>query len=503
MNGGERASLAVASPRPDATVLFDRLHRIAPIALAAVLLCPVAVSAQGLEPSGGDDDGGGVSGRVSIGFGAAKIAEDWFLVATPALTLTIPQLTIAREGTLFDRDQTHDLHLRFHAPLRFRVKDRAPTDNEGSFRRRDWDEPAEWFRVIRGFEYGAPYAGVYLRGGELSDVRIGHRTIVDAYDNAIDVDHFQWGLQGALNTTYGGTELLFDNLADPELMGLRVYARPVAFADPTSYWTRLAVGTSIIGDRDAPARLALTPNGQGYIVDREGNFVERASRATGLWGVDVELSIDAGDRVTITPYTDANVHLGSGAGWHLGSFFGFQLSDAVVMDVRAEYRLLGNGYLPGYFGPLYEVERWSYLPLVAGEPRVPKRTWLQSTYLGRRSGYLGEIGLNIRNAIYLSGTWEDARGPNNNAALLQVRVPALSIVQFGAVWANTRFNGARNLFDPENALATAEVRVMPLQWLYIDAQANRRWQLEPNASGEGRYEPVDDFAFGVGATFGF
>jgi hypothetical protein len=471
------------------------------IALLALFGDPPA-AAQGLEPAASSDEGG-VSGRVSIGFGASKIAEDWFGTLTPALTLTIPNLTLARQGDLFDRDQTHDLRLRFSAPLRFRLKDRAPTDNEGAFRRRDWDEPAEFMRILRGVEYGAPYAGIYVRGGELVDVRIGHRTIVDAYDNAIDVDHFQWGLHSALNTTYGGTELLFDNLADPELMGIRLYARPVAFADRTSYWSRFAVGTSLIGDRDAPLQLAYTAQGTGYQIDGDGDFVELSSRATGLWGVDVEMAFDAGERVTITPYSDANVHLGSGAGWHLGTFFGFQLSEQVVMDVRAEYRLLGNGYLPGYFGPLYEVERWSYLPVLAGSPRVPKWQYLRSSFLGRRSGYLGEIGLNIANRVFLSGTWEDARGPDNNAAWIQVRVPALKVLQFGALWANTRFNAARGLFDPENALATAEVRVSLLKWLYLDAQANRRWQLQDDGDGEGAYRPVDDFAFGVGATFGF
>lgn len=474
-----------------------------PLALFIFLALSAPLAAQPLLPEEEDGASSGVEGRVSAGLSAAKLAEDWYLLAAPSLVLTVPDLTLARQGDVFERDQSHDLRLRFSAPLRFRIKDRAPTDGEGAFRREDWDEAAEYLRIVRGIEYGTPYDGLYFRGGELTDVRIGHRTIVDGYDNAIDLDHFQWGLQHNVNTHYGGGELLLDNVADPELMGMRLYARPAAFVDRTSPWSRFALGMSLIGDRDAPRALRATPGGDAYEVNADGNFIEDASGSTGVFGFDVEYTVPAGERVRVTPYTDVNVHLGSGTGWHVGTFVGWQLGDAVVMDLRAEYRLLGNGYLPAYFGPLYEVERFSYLPGADGTLRLPKRTWLDLEYLGRRSGYLGEIGFNIRNRVFLSGTWEDARGPDNNAAWVAVRVPAWSIVQFGARWVNTRFNGARGLFDPENALATAEVRVLVMPWLYVEGQANRRWELVERGAQRGTYEPVDDFAFGAGVTFGF
>ena len=466
------------------------------LALFIALVVALPLAAQPLTPAPEAPGSGSVEGRFSTGLSAAKLAEDWYLLASPSFVLTVPDLTLARGGELFERDQTHDLRLRFSVPLRFRVQDNEPVDGGGAFRREDWDEAAEYLRVIRGVEYGTPYDGVFFRGGELTDVRIGHRTIVDGYENVLDLDHFQWGLQSSVNTHYGGGELLLDNVADPELMGLRLYARP---ALPDLALSRFALGWSLVSDRAAPrapCERHRQPRGE-----RRRQLHRRRLGTTGIMGFDAEY-VPAGERVRLTPYMDANAPEG-GSGWHVGAFLGWQIAPDVVMDLRAEYRLLGEGYLPSYFGPLYEVERLSFLPVEGSPVRAPKRTWLDLTYLGRRSGYLGELGFNIRNRLYLSGTWEDARGPNNNAAWIAIRVPAWSIVQFGARWVNTRFNGARGLFDPENALATAEARVLITPWLYVEGQANRRWALTEQGSARGDYTPVDDFALGAGVTFGF
>jgi hypothetical protein len=449
-----------------------------------------------------EDEAQRVTGRLSIGVGVAKLAEDWYFAMQPGCNLRVSGLTIAREGQVFDEDQTHNLRFSFRVPLRFRLSDRDPKDDLGTFRTADWDEPIEFVRILRRVIYGAPYAGVYFSGGRLSDVRIGHRTIVDSYSNTLDLDHFQWGFHSAVNTVYGGGEVFVDNLGDPDLIGMRIYARPAAFVDRTSYWSRFAVGMSLIADTDAPVALEYDELGRDYRIEG-GEFVELASTTAGIWGLDVEFALEANERVTMTPYMDANVHLGSGAGWHIGTFFGVNIQDQAVLDLRAEYRLLGPGYLPGYFSPLYEVERWSYLQFNERERELPKAAWIRDSRLRLRSGYLAEIGLNVRSKLYLSGTWEDAGGIDNNSAWIQVRMPAWNRVQFGALWANTRFDGARELFDLQHSLATFEVRVLTVKFLYVEAQVNRRWQLVETRPGFGRFRPVDDFAFGAGLTWGF
>lgn len=468
------------------------------VAALASVLCAAPAMAQpavASMPAATSEDGG----RVSATLSATKLGEDWYLRLGLGLTWTFSDLTIARQGDWFERDQTWPLRLRFHVPLAFRVADRAPTDNGGAFRTRDWDEPAEYLRILRSVEYGAPYGGVWIRSGELANIRIGHRTIVDNYQNVLDVNRFRWGVAGSLNTLRGGAELLLDDVTRPQLMAARGWVRPVAFTHPGSWWRRLAAGVTIAGDIDAPAQLTTLEDGR-YVVDDRGAFdVERAD-VTGILGLDVELAVVQEERWTLTPYSDANFHLGRGTGWHLGTFAGVRVTPTIGLDARLEYRLLGAGYLPAYFGPLYEVERYAYRPLPGLPTRLPKLQWLRSGAEDRlRPGVAAELGLNVGNLFRLELALQDERGPDNTSVWIYASVPALQVVQFGAWYANTRFDGLDQMFDLDEALATLEARVMLTSWLFLTGQVNRRWLLD----SDGAYAPVDDFAVGAGASFGF
>ena len=478
-----------------------KLQHIARIAVAALVLGQgAAVFAQQVEPDQAESAStrASVSGNLGAGIGAARIAEDWYLIITPSLYLQIDGVAITRDSPLFDQPQVHPLRMLFDAPLPVRVSDRAPVDGGPAFRQELWDEPSEYARVLPWIEYASPYDGVYFRGGELPNVRVGHRTIVDSYDNAMNSDHYQWGLHHNLNTTYGGYEAFVDNVTDPDAMALRLYARPWTFINPSSAARRLAFAATIAGDQNAPRRLALTPRGDLAPSDT-GDPVVELGQSTGILGWDVEIQAVAIERVSITPYTDVNTHFGVGTGWHLGSFFGFQLTDTIVLDMRAEYRLLGRRYEPAYIGRTYEIERLVYLPVANETLAVPKLDFVSRQQSRRRNGYYAELGFNFAELVFISGGWENQTGANNNAAWAQLRVPALSIVQFGAYYVNTRFEGAAGLFDLENALAVAEARVSPLPWLYLDGQVRRRWEV----SDGGDYSPVNDWSVGAGVSFGF
>ncbi len=436
--------------------------------------------------------------RLDLTLTGNKIREDWFLRAGVSARIVIPDVPMSGDGELFEAPQRHDIRLHLYAPFTVLVRDNEP-ETEDRFRNDEWDEPSEYLRLVRSAEYGTPWDGLYWRLGELSNVRIGHRSIVDNYINTLEVDRFQWGLHANVNTVYGGTETLIDNVTRPELIGTRLYVRPWAFIDRSSLAYRLAFGVSIFGDVNAPAALATASDGR-YLVDEDGDFVVEREESTGVLGFDVEMTAVQTDRISLTPYTDANVHLGQGAGWHLGTFFGAQLTDTVVTDVRAEYRLLGRDYLPTYFGPLYEIERFAYLPISSSPTRLPKLQWIRTGQEDSvRHGWLVELGVNVANMVRVAASIADHGGDDNTSAWIYVAVPALDRVQFAAWYANTRFQGASELFNLDNALATVEARVMLTQWLFVTGQLNRRWQLDT----DGDYQPIDDFAVGAGASFSF
>ncbi len=480
---------------------YPLTHRQLTNALLATLVLSLAPAAwaQQVEPeSEPQPDSHQVSANLGSRIGAARLDEDWYMVITPSLHLQVDGVAMTRDSPLFDEPQVHPLRFLFEAPLFIRVGDVRPTDDQPAFRREYWDELSEYARIVRWVEYGSPYDGIYLRGGELSNVRIGHRTIVDSYDNALDGEHFQWGVHHNLNTRYGGLETFVDNVTDPDAMALRVYLRPWAFIDPQSSLRRLAAGFTLAGDQNAPRTLRVDGS-DGYARTQQGDPIVEQSQATGALGWDVEYQLVASDRVSMTPYMDANTHFAAGTGWHVGSFFGFGLTDTIVLDMRAEYRMLGRQYQPAYIGRIYEIERVSFLPLAGQDLAVPKLEFMLAQPEQRRNGYYAELGFNFADLVYVSAGWEDQTGANNNAAWAQLRVPALSIVQFGAYYVNTRFEGSAGLFDLDNALAVAEARVSPLPWLYLDAQIRRRWEID-NA---GEYTPVNDWSVGAGVSFGF
>lgn len=434
----------------------------------------------------------------SVGLSGAKVDEDWYARLTLGFQWRIPELTIAREGRLFDEDQTHDLRLSFWAPLSLLLVDREPK-GQSRFRDDEWDSAGEFMRILRRIEYGSPYAGVYLRAGELANVNIGHRTILSNYSNSADVDQFEWGMHGAFNTVYGGLELMLDDFTQPEVAGYRLYARPATFVNTASWWRRFAVGTSLVGDFRAPLVLATDETGR-YVRTGQGGFDVENVDPTGVIGFDAELAVLRVERGQIVPYTDVNTHLGFGSGWHTGVFFGAKPADIVAIDGRLEYRMLGRNYIPAYFGPLYEVQRYAYRRPGDSPTLVPKLRWLQSgSENSLRHGYVTELGIDIGRAIRISGGWENSTGANNSLGYIQISVPAFRVFQFGAYYANANFDGAKGFFDLGSALAIVEARARIVKWLFVTGQLNRRWYLD----SDGEYEPVDDFALGVSAVFGF
>jgi hypothetical protein len=464
--------------------------------LALLLRGAPAGWAQPTQPEAGGDPLDNTA--FTAGLNGVKIGDDWFLRLTLGGVLRVRDVQFARAGSLFDQPVRGDLRLLFHLPLSYMVHDGgAPT--ESRWRREDWDEPSEYLRLARIVEYGRPYGPMYLRAGELSNVRIGHRTVVDNYINTLDVDRFRWGIHHNLNTVYGGYEVLLDNVTAPRLLGMRTYVRPAALANRDSWWRRFAVGASLFGDVQAPAVLAQNADGT-YALNSLGQFVVDEGQATGIVGLDVELAVVDTEVVSVTPYSDANVHLAQGAGWHLGSFLAVQPSERVVLDARTEFRLLGAGYLPTYFGPLYEVERFAFRAPGQSPTLLPKLQWLRTGQEDeRRVGWFGELGLNVGQLVRVAGAVENYQGPDSTNAWFSVSVPAYRYFQFAAYYANTRFQGVRQMFRAENALAMAEARIMLTDGIYFNAQVNRRWKLDP----DGRYAPVDDFAVGFSAAFGF
>jgi len=401
-------------------------------------------------------------------------------------------------------------------PLRLRVIDEKP-DNDGVFRKEDWDEVSDWARILRFVEINLGGKTWRFRGrfGALEGESIGHGTIIGGYYNVIDRAHYQAGLalSGALK--WGGAEFMMDNLFGPEIFGARLHVRPTSFFTDNKWANKLIVGVSLAGDGSAPTRQI--PDATNATIvgrDGEGNLQVETDFLT-ILGVDVEYELVRTKIVELVPYADLNflVDKSTGVGFHLGFFFNLRVPIPILRPVlltRMEYRAIGDGYAPRYIDSTYEAQRLSYnasnAQLVDPTSTLPltKLGWLRSASSGA-NGWLGELYFDFAAGwVRVGGTYEDYTGDDNSALTLALILPKLQIVQAGAYYSNRGFDSITDAFELENAMLRAFVSFKAYGPLYLTASYTRTWALDaPPPDGDGKYKAQSNWNVGVGVQFNY
>ena len=203
------------------------------------------------------------------------------------------------------------------------------------FRGEDWDETSEQARVVRyatvawsdGDEAGNAVSAAL---GELGAASLGHGSIIDGYSSGLDVDHGHLGAQARARRGRLAAELVVDDVVAPRIGGARVAGAPDE---------DMAFGVSIAGDRVAPA-------------------MDGDSAAVAAVALDGELRARSdGDRARGSLAADAVAIADLGAGLHAGAAGDALVAGRVRLGARAELRAGSRHYVPGWIGPLYEIER--------------------------------------------------------------------------------------------------------------------------------------------------
>ncbi|HWO94296.1 MAG TPA: hypothetical protein VNL92_05985, partial [Dehalococcoidia bacterium] len=359
-------------------------------------------------------------------------------------------------------------------------------------RKEDWDEPADYARLISYFRYGQPSDPLYVRAGQLHGATFGHGTVLNAYYNAINLDLYKLGVQINVNTDYGGVQTVMDNLFQPNLFGARVYVRPMSFFDKASYANNLAIGMTVLADAFAPVG---TPP---PTTSRSGHEPPLPTEAAVVLGVDVEFAVLRTKMLDVIPYTDFNHILGARGGWHLGVLTKVRPLDKLGLNFRLEYRYLSTQYVPGYFDSLYDIQRYTF-PLGCTTTKfdyVRERNRQQACLVGLGgSGFYGEGVFSLFDLLTILITYEDTVGPNNSNLLLSVQLPAFDAVKFAAYYYKRYFDGLSNAFSLDNAVLVGEARIRMYSFMYFIARYARSWTLSADGT---RFDSTDDFSVGIG-----
>jgi hypothetical protein len=211
----------------------------------------------------------------------------------------------------------------------------------------------------------------FAKLGSINDLSLGNGFIMSDYSNmhfmpqqrifGLDV-----GVDGALfNFPYVGVEVLTGNLARFDVVGGRLYARPL-------------VGTSIPILKNMQVGATVVADTNPYLYASSGS-----ASAISAFGADIVVPILGGKLFPLSAFTDLAVDPNQTAGWMAG--VGGRLLG--LFTYGAQLRILQNGFIPSYFDANYDIFR------------AKKYDYMEATKLnpptGSYAGWYATIGTSI------------------------------------------------------------------------------------------------------------
>ena len=482
--------------------------------LAVLALSPGAASAQEQAPTsagaGGQNlpnaSGGGQAfadpsqlfsgqGGAFLGVGIGKIGGDVY-----ATTLLNADFSVG------------PVAVGLGLPLHLLVSNDASTGTRESkaydclVRRRDFDQFENYLRVVRYVRYGQKRDELYVLAGQHWGSSIGHGTLVNRYNNTLNLDRAKLGLALDVNTIWFGVETLADSLVNPALLASRAYVRPLGDMPILHGW---AVGATVAVDRTAPRALATTTSASGQTVlqaDEHGAPLVARGEATYAVGVDTEFEVVHNSILSLTPYVDLNRLVGAGNGLHTGILADLRIPVPLVdvdLQARLEYRRLQAGYLPEYFDQQYDLARYQFAlrtstpagMVTTYQPKATAARELHGTGGGAKHGYYGELAFNFAGLVQVGGVLQGYEGDNGSSLGLFATLPRFQTFKLSGYYLRNNFNGFRDAFtlDERSLLAFAAAYNITGP-LYFRAEFTRQWQLLPNRP---RIEAVDRYNVGL------
>ena len=378
----------------------------------------------------------------------------------------------------------------------------------GVIRKRDWDEPLDYFKFIRFIRYGHKRDPVYLLAGQLWGASIGHGTLVNRYANSLNLDHTKLGVAFDINTTFFGFETLTDSVGNPALLGGRAYVRP--FGD-TLFLRGWAIGATVMTDRTAP-RAYLSSAGAPIPTlqqDAQGNPLV-AAEAVFAGGVDTEFEVLHNSIISLVPYVDLNRIAGAGNGLHAGVLADIYLPVPILeinVQARLEYRMMQAGYVPEYFDQTYDLGRVQYVgkcPAAFTSGACPKYVATQNAHTSAadpgaidRKGYYGELAFGFAGFLQIGGLYQNYEGDPAGASLgLFATLPKFEVIKISAYYLRKNMkSGFDDAFKlDERSLLAASLAYKIFGPLYLRVDFQRRYVLQPGSSA---IRTVDNFQAGV------
>jgi hypothetical protein len=302
------------------------------------------------------EEEGGFDFGLSIGIGAETIDDVMWQTFKLSPDIAIGKFGIGLELTL---------HYQFEGDPPILGEDWVPTGDESFL-----DVYLPKFKYIR---YGFKGDPLYAQFGSIEYAILGNGFIMGGYDNTLflpqDQDRKVFGLSldldGALfNFPYVGIETFVGNLSQFDVLGTRLYVRPLTFTE-----------VPIIKGLQVGGTLAMDRKPQLY-ADPPDDSVDPVV----LYGADLTLPILTSAMLSLATFADVAFlqnTLGPGNKGK-GEMVGFGGRLVGVINYGAQIRVLGEDFIPTYFDTGYDLYRKDKYDAVQAENIDSYLGWLGS-----------------------------------------------------------------------------------------------------------------------------
>lgn len=366
-----------------------------------------------------------------------------------------PEFTYGKWGLGLDLtvELDADFELRDLDDRRFQIPndDTSPkiknTNNKGPDR---WSTIWDYITRIHYLRYGYKGDPLYGRIGAFNSYTLGHGLIMERFSNTLYYPQIiqlglNFDLDGKLfDFPYIGIETIVDDILDWDIMGVRVYSRPLAGIS-TPIIKELKIGATIVTDVDNKELK------DDDAIDRRVNkpVDDPASETVTEFGIDVELPILQKQDMNLIAYSDLAKISGKGTGGFVGSTFNYTGIPVLGITVTGQLRFFGQNFVPHYFDALYEVERST------------KYASLDSTdYDSFYMGYLIGTELGFFNIVdfffYWSDGFTDPMGPSIQTGI-GLADGALAKLDAGIMYEKKDIDSFRDFFNKDESLMQVTV----------------------------------------------
>jgi hypothetical protein len=426
------------------------------------------------------------------------------------------------------------LSFSLHLPIRLLAVEGGSLDFGGlKIRREDWDEIADYAKVIRFVTFGRKESNIYFTVNTMRPATIGHGLVLNKYQGDIDVDRSLTGIVFDAYNRYGGFELQANDITfTNRVVGGLLFVKPLSFFSDSVYAEGVSIGVESVADLRAPtcvrfgADSAECVQGSGHAAgfdpftgaSLDQTFV-RTDPDTGRFAVDEDRVQAIGLSAEAKVYKDErNIDLklygtyhrfindggGDGIAAGLLARLNFGASWLSAFRLRGEYRTFVNGFLPGYFDSLYEIHKYAYqfrsddyqvtptkYQAVFGDPA---NGFVRPEH-GRRHGYNIEAAFGgfhesrSKKQIAFGFGLQDSTGPDDTTLYVHAEVPWFGWLQVFATYLRTNVDGVgklvtANAFNAQNAILLSGMRLQILPILFVNAHYARSFRVVATPGSE-------------------